>query len=58
MDVIFPQFPCFLGFVVRELPSLGVSMDTDSYSHSQICHIAQCSGNVEQVDIDQVFKNE
>ena len=58
MDVVFPRFPYFVGFLVRELPSLGASMDTDSYMYSQICQTAQRGANVERADIDQVFKNE
>ena len=26
MDVVFPQFPCSIGLLVRELPSLGASI--------------------------------
>ena len=58
MDVVFPQVPCSMGFLVRELPSLGASMDTDSYSGSRICQIAQRGANVERADIHQVFKIE
>ena len=33
-------------------------MDTDSYSGSRICQIAQRSANVERADMDQVLKNQ
>ena len=58
MDVVFPHFPCSVGFLVRELPSLGASMDIDSDSGSQVCQIAQRGANVERADIHQVFKIE
>ena len=58
MGVVFPQFPCSVGFLARELPFIGASMDTDSYIRSQNCQIAQRGANVERADIDRVSKNE